>query len=99
MMISTPMEEFLNSAEQQLSGLFSCAKNAHEFQANCEKLEQFIANSHDVLHAPNPLPFQEISRFKSLLRKLTTVERVAKNNAALIGDMPDYVDQSLSGLR
>ena len=59
MMISTPMEEFLNSAEQQLSGLFACAKNAHEFQANCEKLEQFIASSHDVLHAPNPYLFKK----------------------------------------
>lgn len=98
-MISTPMGQFLDAAEQKLSGLFSCAQNAQEFSLGCQEFEAFLEDAQPLLQAPNPLPLYEVSRLKSVVRKLTTIELVAKNNAALIGDMPDYVDQSLSGLR
>ena len=98
-MTSTPMNEFLTAAEQKLSGLLSCAQNASEFHAQCQDFDVFISNSQQIFNAPNPLPADEISRLKSLQRKITTIELVARNNAALVSDMPDYVDQSLSGLR
>ena len=98
-MTSTPMNEFLTAAEQKLSGLFSCAQNASEFHTQCQDFDLFILDAQQIFNAPNPLPADEISRLKSLQRKITTIELVARNNAALVSDMPDYVDQSLSGLR
>jgi|GEM_PF-1914064 len=95
----THMNDFLTVAEKQVSDLFSHARNAQEFLVHCQSFEKFMSDSSDVFSAPNPLPYDEVKRLKALQRKLATIELVAKTNAGLVTDMPDYVDQSISGLR
>ncbi|MGB2142552.1 MAG: hypothetical protein ACPH5R_09030 [Candidatus Puniceispirillaceae bacterium] len=58
-----------------------------------------MSDSSAIFSAPNPLPADEIRRLKALQQKLATIELVANTNAGLVSDMPEYVDQSINGLR
>ncbi len=95
----TPMNDFLTVAEKQVSDLFSHAGNAQAFLTHCQAFDKFISDSSHYFTAPNPLPYNELKRLTALQRKLAMIELVAKTNAGLVTDMPDYVDQSISGLR
>jgi len=99
MSISNTMTDFLDVAEQKLSDAFSHARNAAEFSSCLQQFQSWLDEHSHILNAPNPLPKDQMSRIRSIVRKLTTLELVANNNAALVTDMPDYVDNSLSGLR
>jgi len=99
MTASTPMNEFLTVAERKVSDLFVRAKHAEEFLADCQAFDNFLSESSDLFSAPNPLPVDELKRLKALQKKLGMIELVAKTSAGLVSDMPEYVDQSINGLR
>ena len=99
MTATTPMNEFLTVAERKVSDLFACAKHAPDFLVHCQAFDSFMSDSSAIFSAPNPLPADEIRRLKALQQKLVTIELVANTNAGLVSDMPEYVDQSINGLR